>query len=99
MSKVLLGLAERLLAQPSEKTSSEGCAAALLLAHVAWTRAVDPLGGDQVGHYRKLLSALNAENSKCLQELKGTDCEAMIQELVDLKRNLYPCPSTLFGSG
>ncbi len=49
MSKVLLGLAERLLAQPAEKTSSEGCAAALLLAHVAWNRAVDPLGGDQVG--------------------------------------------------
>lgn len=43
MSKVLLGLAERLLAQPPEKTSSEGCAATLLLAHVAWNRAVDPL--------------------------------------------------------
>ncbi len=90
MSKVLLGLAERVLAQPAEKTSGEGCAAALLLAHVAWNRAVAPLGGDQVGHYRKLLSALKAENPKCLQELKSTDCEAMIQELVDLKRALYP---------
>jgi hypothetical protein len=90
MSKVLLGLAERLLAQPSEKTSSEGWAAALLLAHVAWNRAVDPLGGDQVGHYRKGLSAFQAENPNCLRELKGTDCEAMIQELVNLKRALYP---------
>jgi hypothetical protein len=90
MSKVLLGLAERLLAQPSERTSSEGCAAALLLAHVAWNRAVDPLGGDQVGHYRKGLSALKAENPKCLQELKSTDWEAMIQEIMDLKLSLYP---------
>jgi hypothetical protein len=68
MSKVLLDLAERLLAQPAEKTSSEGAAAALLLAHVAWNRAVDPLGGDQVGHNRKGLSALKAENPKCLHE-------------------------------
>lgn len=90
MSKVLLDLAERLLAQPAEKTSSEGCAAALLLAHVAWNRAVDPLGGDQVGLYRKGLSALRAENPKCLWELKSKNCEAMIQELVDLKRTLYP---------
>jgi hypothetical protein len=90
MSKVLLGLAERLLAKPAEKTSSEGCAAALLLAHVAWNRAVDPLGGDQVGHYRKGLAAFQTENPKCLRELKSADCEAMIQELVDLKRALYP---------
>jgi hypothetical protein len=90
MSKVLLDLAERLLAQPTEKTSSKGAAAALLLAHVAWNRAVDPLGGDQVGHYRKVLSAMKAENPNCLRELKSTDCESMIQELVDLKRALYP---------
>jgi len=95
MSKVLLDLAERLLAQPTERTSSEGAAAALLLAHVAWNRAVDPLGGDQVGHYRKVLSALKAENPNCLQELKSTDCEAMIQELVDLKRALYPADDRL----
>lgn len=43
MSKWLLDLTERLLAQPAEKTSSEGAAAALLLAHVAWNRAWTPL--------------------------------------------------------
>ena len=90
MSVVLRGLAERLLAQPSEKTSAEGVAAALLLAHVAWNRAVDPLGGDQVGHYRKGLAALKAENPKYPRELKSTDAEAMISELVALKRALYP---------
>ena len=67
MSKVILGLAEKVLAQPAEKTSSEVAAAALLLAHVAWNRAVDPLGGDQVCYYRKVLAALKAENPKCLR--------------------------------
>jgi hypothetical protein len=95
MSVVLRGLAERLLAQPSEKTSAEGVAAALLLAHVAWNRAVDPLGGDQVGHYRKGLAALKAENPKYPRELKSADCEAMIGELVDLKRALYPADNRI----
>jgi hypothetical protein len=97
ISKVLMALAERLLAQPAERTSSEGAAAAPLLAHVAWNRAVDPLGGDQVGHYRKGLSALKAENPKGLRELKSADCEAMIQELVGLKRALYPADDRIIG--
>jgi hypothetical protein len=90
MSKLILGLAERVLAQAPEKTSSEGAAAALLLAHVAWNRAVDPLGGDQIGYYRKVLRALERENPKCRQELKSMDCEALIQELMHLKLALYP---------
>jgi hypothetical protein len=90
MSKIILGLAERVLAQPSEKTSSEGAAAALLLAHVAWNRAVDPLGGDQIGNYRKVLSVFMEENPNCLRELTSTDCEALIQELTKLKLALYP---------
>jgi hypothetical protein len=89
MSKIILGLAEQVLAQPAEKTSSEGAAAALLLAHVAWNRAVDPLGGDQVGHYRKVLHALKRENPKFMRELKSPDCEAMIQELMTLKLTLH----------
>jgi hypothetical protein len=47
-------------------------------------------GGDQVGYYRQGLAAFHAENPNFLRELKNTDCEAMIQELVDLKRALYP---------
>ena len=89
MSKVLLSLAERLLAQPSKKPSREGCAAALLLAHVAWNRALDPLNYQFI-NYREGLAAFEEENPKCLQELKSTVCEAMIQEFIDLKRALYP---------
>ena len=90
MSKLILALAEQVLVQPTEKSSREAVAAALLLAHVAWNRAVDPLGGDQVGYYRKVLRALEAENPNCLRELKATDCEALIQDLVKLKATRYP---------
>ena len=90
MSKLVLALAEEVLVQPTEKSSREAVAAALLLAHVAWNRAVDPLGGDQVGYYRKVLGALEAENPKCRGELKATDCEALIQDLVEVKAARYP---------
>jgi hypothetical protein len=89
MSKLVLALAEQVLVQPTEKSSREAVAAALLLAHVAWNRAVDPLGGDQVGYYREVLGALEAENPKCLQELKATDREALIQDLVKVKAARY----------
>lgn len=51
---------------------------------------MDPLGADQAGYYRKALDALLEVNPKCLRELKSTDCEAMIQELMGLKRTLCP---------
>jgi hypothetical protein len=90
ISKLILDLAEQVLAQPTEESSRESFAAALLLAHVAWNRAVDPLGGDQVGFYRKVLRALEAENPKFMQGLKTNDCESMIQELGKLKAIRYP---------
>jgi len=90
MSKLILALAEQVLTQPTEKSSREAVAAALLLAHVAWNRAVDPLGGDQVGSYRKILGNLQAVNPRCLRELKGTDCEALVQALTKLKATRYP---------
>ena len=90
MSQLILALAQRALAKPTEESSREAVADALLLAHVAWNRAVDPLGGDQVGYYRKVLGALEAENPKCLRELKVMDCEALIQDLVKIKSARYP---------
>jgi len=80
----------RLLRAGDPVLTPQGAAAALLLAHVAWNRAVDPLGGDQVGYYRKLLALFQAENPNFMKELKSTDCEAMIQELTNLKLALYP---------
>ena len=90
MSQLILAVAERALAKPTEKSSREAVAAALLLAPVAWNRALDPRGGAQVGYYRKLLTALEAENPKCLGELKSTNWEALIQELVNVKKTSCP---------
>jgi hypothetical protein len=57
---------------------------------VAWSRAVDLFGGDQIGEYRKVLKALRRENSRCLRELKSLDHEALISQLVELKKARYP---------
>jgi hypothetical protein len=85
LSKLILSLAQEALDKPTKDSSREAVTAALLLAHVAWNRVVDPLGGHQIGHYRKVLRALKAVNPKCLAELKTTDCEALIQDLVKIK--------------
>lgn len=90
LSGFILALAENALAQPSEKTSREGIAAALLLAQVAWNRVVDPIGGDLAGHYRKGLKELEQENPKFLKELKSRDFETLIHELMQLKAAHHP---------
>ena len=90
MSGIVLKLAEEVLLQPTEKSSREAVAVALLLTNVAWNRAVDPMGGDQVGSYRKVIEALRRENPKCLKELRSTDFEGMNQDLVRLKRTRHP---------
>ena len=33
---------------------------------------------------------METENPKCLRELKSTDCEALIQDLVKIKSTRYP---------
>jgi hypothetical protein len=88
-------MAEQVLVRQPEKTSREGVAAALLIAQVAWNRAVDPLGGDQIGYYRKILSALKQKNPKCMQDLKSPDYESMIQELMAIKRYSYPADTRI----
>ena len=90
LSKSVLTLAENALARPTEQSSREAVATALLLAHVAWNRVVDPLSGDQLGYYRKVLQELSNENPACLDELKSSDVESLIRELVRLKSTLYP---------
>lgn len=90
MSVVLLELAEHALSQSAARSSREAVAAALLLAQVAWNRAVDLFGGDRTGEYRKVLEALRRENSGCLQELKSRDHEALISQLVELKNARHP---------
>ena len=90
ISQLILAVAERALAKPTERSSREAVAAALLLAHVAWNRVVDPLGGDRVGYCRTGLAAFEAQNPKYLGELKSADPEALILELSGFRRARYP---------
>ena len=86
MSKLILALAEQVLVQPTEKSSREAVAAALLLAHVAWNRAVDPLGGDQVGYYRKVLRALRPARTATPTKL-GKSANGLAKPLQNSARN------------
>ena len=88
LSQLILALAESVLAQPTEKSSREANAAALLLAHAGWNRAVDPFADPF--DYRKILSTLEAKNPKCVQELKSTDWESLIKDVVTLKKARHP---------
>lgn len=90
MSAIMIELAEQVLAQPVEQTSDEGLHAALLLAHVAWNRTIDPDKADTHGHYYDVLALFERENSRMRAELRSCDCEQLIRELMEFKRMDYP---------
>ena len=90
LSAIMIELAEQVLAQPVNDTSDEGFHAALLLAHVAWNRTVEPNEADTHGHYHDVLAHLERENPKTRGDLKSYDCEELIGELMQFKRTHYP---------
>ena len=90
LSAILIDLAGRVLAQPVDKTSDGGAHAALLLAQVAWNRAIDREEADTRGGYLDLLARFERDNPKTRAELKSYDCEELIEELIQVKRQQYP---------
>ena len=90
LSAILIELAEQLLAQPVDKTSDAGLHAALLLAQVAWNRAIDRDQADTQGNYLDLLARFERDNPKTRADLKSYDCEELIEELVQVKLKKHP---------
>ena len=90
LSAILIELAEEVLAQPADKTSDGGLHAALLLAQVAWNRAIDQDEADSQGNYVGLLAQFERDNPKARADLKSHDCEELIEELVQAKLDRYP---------
>jgi hypothetical protein len=89
MSATILELAETLLVKPTSQTSAEAINAALLLAHTAWNRTIEPPRG-KANEYTKVLPLLERNKPDLWNELKSRDCEAMIQELMKLKLERHP---------
>lgn len=72
------------------ESSFEGWSIALLLAQAAWNRAVDYEAAVSHENFLSDLTQFVERNPNCLEELKGTDYETLIAELVFLKEQYYP---------
>ena len=88
MSEIMKEMSGRLLRHPSEVPSSEAAHVALFFANAAWNESIG------VAHsrdsYRNVWETIEAENPELWNEFKSNDINAMIDELVQYKKNHYP---------
>jgi hypothetical protein len=88
MSEIMKEMSEILLRHPSEVPSSEAAHVALMFANIAWNECV---GLDRAREdYRSAWETIEAENPELWNELKSNVINAMIDELVQYKKNHYP---------
>jgi hypothetical protein len=88
LSEVMKEMAETLLRNPGATPSPEAAHVALLFAHAAWNEGVG-LGRVREG-CRSVWEAIEAENPALWNELKASDPDALVDELVRYKRAHYP---------
>ena len=88
LSEIIKEMSCSVLTQPGAVPVSEAAHAALLLAHVAWNRAEALVlaGAD----YRSMLGEFERSNRHLWDELKSSDAESLIAELVEYKQVYYP---------
>jgi hypothetical protein len=90
MSEIMIELATEIMAKPVERTSNEGCHAALMLASVAWNRAIDRTQAQSQGNYMSALAVFERGNPRVRDELISHDYEEMIDRLYRAKLERYP---------
>ena len=88
MSEIMKTMAERLLRNPDAAHSSEAMHVALMFANIAWNEAVG-LGYARKG-YRSAWEMIEASNPEMWSEFKSNDVDAMIDELLEFKKQHYP---------
>ena len=88
MSEIMQEMSERLFRNPGGVPSSEAAHVALMFANIAWNETVG-LGHAREG-YRSSWEMIEAENPEMWSELKSNDVDAMIDELVQVKKEQYP---------
>jgi len=88
LSEIIKEMSCSVLTQPEAVPSSEAAHAALLFAHVAWNRA-EAFSAPAVD-YRPMLRAFEMSNRHLWNELKSSDAESLIAELVAYKQAYYP---------
>jgi hypothetical protein len=88
MSEILQEMSERLLRNPGGVPSSEAAHVALMFANLAWNETTG-LGHARKG-YRSAWEKIAAGNPEMWSEFKSNDVDAMIDELVQYKKEHYP---------
>lgn len=88
MSEVMKEMSERLLRNPGGVPTSEAAHVALMFANIAWNETVG-LVRARIG-YRLAWESIEAENPEMWSEFKSNDVDAMIDELVQFKKQHYP---------
>ena len=88
LSEAMKEMALRLLKRPNATPSSEAAHVALMFANFAWNETVG-LDYPREG-YRSAWEMIEAENPALWNEFKSNDIDAMIDELVEYKRQHFP---------
>jgi len=88
MSEIMKEMSERLLRNPGSVPSSEAAHTALMFANIAWNETVG-LGHARKG-YRPAWERIEASNPEMWTEFKSNDVDALIDELVQFKKQHYP---------
>ena len=88
MSDIIVEMSDRLLRNPVGVPSSEAGHVALMFANIAWNEAIG-LGIPRTS-YRSSWEQIEAENPEMWSEFKSNDFDAMIDELVQFKKQHYP---------
>jgi len=88
LSEIIKEMASTLLTDPERVPSGEAAHASLLFAHAAWDRATRPTA--RAPDYQPLLQQFQASNPTLWSELKSSDTEALVVQLIAYKHAHYP---------
>jgi hypothetical protein len=88
MSEILKEMAESLLRHPDKVLSSAAMHVALCFANAAWNEGAAINGARET--YRNVWETIELENPELWNEFKSNDINAMIDDLVQYKKNHYP---------
>ena len=88
MSGIMLEMAIRVMRNPRAEPSSEAAHVALMFANIAWNESLGLVRPRQ--NFRAAWEEIEAENIDLWSEFKSNDVDAMIDELVQFKKQHYP---------
>lgn len=88
MSQMLKQMAMTVLKAPASVPSTEAAHTALLLAHVAWNRAVGETFTDL--ECKRILRKFEKSRRSLWIELRSRDWKALIGELIEYKNKNFP---------